>query len=93
MPKLHSRHDAALRRLEMFTGDWDMEISGASFLPDRKTKIQGPASFRWIEHGAFLVMYQGEKVPQARWLMGRDESADTTRCSTSTPEGSQEHMR
>ena len=55
-----------------------MEISRASFLPDPQTKIHGPASFKWIEHGAFLVMYQGEKaVPQATWLIGRDESTDS----------------
>jgi len=69
--------NAALERLKIFVGDWDMEISRASFLPDSQTKIHGPVSFSWIEHGAFLVMYQGEKVPQATWLIGRDESTDS----------------
>jgi hypothetical protein len=72
-PKLNP----ALRRLESLVGDWDMELSGASFLPDPQTSLHGPASFRWIENGAFLVMYQGEKEnPQATWLVGRDESTD-----------------
>jgi hypothetical protein len=67
----------ALRRLEVLAGDWDVELSGASFLPDPQAKVHGPASFNWIENGAFLVMYQGEKeVPQATWLIGRDESTD-----------------
>jgi len=54
-----------------------MELSKASFLPDPKTKIHGPVSFNWVENGAFLTMYQGEKgFPQATWLIGRDESSD-----------------
>jgi hypothetical protein len=58
-------------------GDWDMELSGASFLPDTQVKLHGSASFNWIEKGAFLVMYQGEEdLRQATWLMGRDESTD-----------------
>jgi len=67
----------ALKRLEALVGDWDVEISDASFLPDPQTKVHGPATMKWIENGAFLVMYQGEiEAPQARWLMGRDESTD-----------------
>ena len=67
----------ALGRLQVLVGDWDMELSGASFLPTLQAKVHGPASFKWIENGAFLVMYQGEKnVPQATWLIGRDESTD-----------------
>lgn len=54
-----------------------MELSEASFLPYPKAKVHGPASFNWVENGAFLVMHQGEKdVPQATWLIGRDESSD-----------------
>jgi hypothetical protein len=69
------RDNPALRRLEVFVGDWDMELSGASFLPDPQSKVHGAASFKWIENHAFLVMYQGEKeAPQATWLIGGDES-------------------
>jgi len=77
-PESHSlEHNPALRRLGVLVGDWDMELSGASFLPDPQAKIHGPTSFKWNEHGAFLVMHQGEKrVPQATWLIGRDESTD-----------------
>jgi hypothetical protein len=72
-PKLNP----ALRLLQVLVGDWDMELSGASFLPDLKAKVHGPVSFEWIENGAFLVMHQGQKkVPQATWLVGRDESTD-----------------
>jgi hypothetical protein len=65
----------ALKPLEAFVGDWDMELSKASFLPDPQTKVHSPASFKWVENGAFLIMYQGEKgIPQATWLIGRDQS-------------------
>jgi hypothetical protein len=67
----------ALSRLVTLVGDWDMELSGASFLPNPQAKMHGPASFNWIENGGFLVMYQGEKAdPQATWLISRDESSD-----------------
>jgi len=57
MPKM--RFNPALKDLKVFVGDWDMELSRASFLPDLQTKLHGPASFRWAEKSAFLVMYQG----------------------------------
>jgi hypothetical protein len=67
----------ALKNLEGLIGNWNMELSGASFLPDPQAKIKGPASFTWIENGAFVIMYQGsKKTPQATWLIGRDESKD-----------------
>ncbi len=67
----------ALKQLEGLVGNWDMELSAASFLPGPHAKVHGPASFEWVEKGAFLVMYQGKKeVPQATWLIGRDESSN-----------------
>jgi hypothetical protein len=50
----------------------------ASFLPDPQTKIHGLTTFEWVEKGAFLAMYQGDKgTPQATWLIGRDEFTDS----------------
>jgi hypothetical protein len=67
----------ALKQLEVLVGDWDMEISGASFLPNPQAKVHGPVSFKWIENGAFLIMCQGDKgTPQAKWLIGRDDSTN-----------------
>jgi hypothetical protein len=67
----------ALKELEIFVGNWDMEISGAAFLPDPQTKVHAPTYFKWIEDGGFLVMQQGEEgVPQATWLIGRDEATE-----------------
>ena len=68
----------ALKPLEVFVGDWDMELSNASFLPDPQTTVHGPIHFRWVQAGAFLVMYHGAiKAPQATWLMGRDDLSDS----------------
>jgi hypothetical protein len=72
------RLNPALKSLKPFVGDWDMELSRASFLLGPQTKLHGPASFKWVEKGAFLVMYQGGKRnPEATWLIGRDESTDS----------------
>ena len=85
----------ALKHLEVFVGDWGVELSRASFLPEPKTKIHGAASFAWVENGAFLIMYQGEKgVPQATWLIGqRTNQATCTASSTMMLEGSRGHTR
>ncbi len=75
--KSETRVNRALKNLEILVGDWDMELSRASFLPDRQAKIRGPASCKWVENGSFLAVYQGNKrAPQARWLIGADESAE-----------------
>lgn len=77
MAKQQLKLNPALKQLKILVGDWDMELSEASFLPDPKSKVHGPSSFEFIEKGAFLVMYQGDKgVPQARWLISRDDSTD-----------------
>lgn len=67
----------ALKDLEILAGDWDMELSNASFLPAPSDTVMGHASFEWLEGGAYLVMYMGSKppgTPDAIWLIGRDES-------------------
>jgi hypothetical protein len=55
MPKIQL--NSALKRLKLFVGDWDMELSGAwaSFLLNPQTKIHGLITFEWGEkhlHGA-----------------------------------------
>ena len=68
----------ALTDLEVLAGDWNMELSGASFLPNPSDKVSGHVSFEWIENGAFLVLRMGGKPsgpPDATWLIGRDETA------------------
>jgi len=73
-PKLNP----ALKALKGFVGDWEMEISAASFLPDPSAAFHGHTSFQWSEYGACLVMRQGNEPPRppsAIWIIGRDESA------------------
>jgi len=67
----------ALKHLEILVGDWTMELSNASFLPSSSDTVTGHVSFEWLQGGAFLVMYMGDKppaTPEATWLIGRDES-------------------
>ncbi len=67
----------SLKPLEVLIGNWDMEIFNASFLPDMSSKVRGKASFEWTKEGAYLQIYQGDKVagtPLASWLISRDES-------------------
>lgn len=67
----------ALRYLEILVGDWAMELSNASFLPNSSDTVIGHIAVKWLEEGAFLVIYMGNKppsTPDAIWLISRDES-------------------
>jgi len=73
---LHN-HNPALKHLEVLVGDWEMELSNASFLPRPSDTATGLVSFEWAQDGAFLLMRMGDKAlgpPEALWLISRDES-------------------
>lgn len=68
----------ALKSLAVLVGEWEMELSNASFLPRPTDTIKGPVFFEWVQDGAFLLMRMGDKPPSppsALWLISRDESA------------------
>jgi hypothetical protein len=67
-----------LAELALLVGDWDMALSGASFLPDPEQVIHGYLGCSWIEGGAALAMHQGGEPstpPTATWIIGRDEAS------------------
>ena len=71
------KQNPALKHLEILVGDWNMELSNASFLPSSSDTVMGHVSFEWLQNGAFLIMYMGNKppnTPDAIWLISRDES-------------------
>jgi hypothetical protein len=74
----HSQHDnPALTPLEGLVGEWEMELSQTSFLPDPSDRVRGPVLIEWVQDGAFLAMRMGDKQqgpPQALWLISRDDS-------------------
>jgi hypothetical protein len=61
----------ALQQLAVLVGDWEMELSNASFLPNPSDTVKGAVSFDWIENGAFLCMRMGSN---ALWLISRDDA-------------------
>lgn len=68
----------ALKPLEVLAGEWEMELSNASFLPHPADTITGRVLFEWVQDGAFLLMRMGDKPlspPAALWLISRDEAA------------------
>jgi hypothetical protein len=57
--------------LRFLVGSWDMELSGASFLPDPQAVLPGSVIFDWVEDGAALAMRMGQG---ATWIIGRDDA-------------------
>lgn len=73
-----SQPNPAVNSLEGLVGEWEMELSNASFLPRPTDGVKGPVSFEWTQDGAFLLMRMGDKPPgppAVLWLISRDESA------------------
>ncbi len=69
----------SLADVAFLVGDWDMALSGASFLPDKGQVVHGRVEVRAIEQGTLLAMRQGIELPNppaAAWVIGRDESRD-----------------
>jgi hypothetical protein len=70
----------SLRPLGVLLGRWEAELRWS---PETHRLVGGPATvrvaarFEWIEDGHFLVQYQGgsDGPPEARWLIGRDETS------------------
>ena len=60
----------ALADLRFLVGAWNMELSGASFLPDPQSVVNGSVAFDWIEDCAALAMRMGDT---ATWIIGRDD--------------------
>ena len=67
----------SLADLGFLIGEWDMAISGTSFLPDPDQVVHGRLEFLATEDGRFLIMRQGVEPsgpPAASWVIGRDDS-------------------
>jgi hypothetical protein len=70
-----SQLNPALSQLQILIGEWNVEVSNASFLPSPTATQTGRASFEWLE-GAFIVL-RDTMPPQSTSVIGRNESLDT----------------
>ncbi len=80
MAQQSQHHNPALTSLEGLVGEWEMELSQTSFLPDPSDTIKGPVLIEWEQDGAFLLMCMGDKQPgppQALWRISRDDATPT----------------
>src|SRR5438034_6032520 len=75
-----STSNPALRSLDVLVGEWSAEISNVSSLSDPLVVVRGRDRFKWLEEGAFLLMYsdvEQSDFPKAVGVIGRDDSAET----------------
>jgi hypothetical protein len=73
-----SNPNPALSDLQVLVGQWEMELSDASFLPDPSVTVRNKVLFEWLEDAAFLIMRMGDdpaKQQGAIWLINRDEAS------------------
>ena len=70
----------ALKDVAFLVGDWSIELSNASFLPDLKQRISFSVTYEWKADGAVIAVQQGSAEadpPQvATWIIGRDENSN-----------------
>ena len=72
-------NNPALNNIAFLEGNWSMELTNASFLPESNQKIQSQVIFSWQLNGAVLVLQQGQwetSDQAANWIIGRDDSSD-----------------
>lgn len=75
-----SNRNAALERLRVFIGAWDIEISSMSFRTDPSAVERGRSSFDWLEGGAFLIQHSEIFVtdfPRSVSSIAPDDAAET----------------
>ena len=67
-----SQPNPALKPLEGLVGDWEMEISNASFLPRPSDTVKGgPVSFEWVQDVKEEMMQGGTAVTIGAIVTGR----------------------
>ena len=57
--EISQKQNPALTPIEILIGNWNMELSNASFLSNSSDTVTGKVSFEWVEGGAFPVMFMG----------------------------------
>lgn len=58
-----------LEALGLLVGEWELELA---FPNDPSSKVQGKATFTWLEGNAFVILRLGD----SSWIMGPDESSE-----------------
>jgi hypothetical protein len=74
------KRSPALERLDVFVGEWDIEITAMSFHADKTTVVRGHASFKWIEDGACLAQHSkipDSDFPRSTSVIGPDDKAES----------------
>ena len=76
-----NKRNAALERLGVFIGEWNLEITSMSFNPDPSAVERGRASFDWLERGGFLIQHSevstSADFPRGIAVIGPDDAAET----------------
>ena len=80
MPEIQFKSNAALERLGVLAGEWNVEMSSMSFHPDPSAVVHWHISFEWLEGGIFMIQREdglSPEVPRGTWIIGPDDAAGT----------------
>jgi hypothetical protein len=75
-----NQRNPALERLDIFVGEWNLEITSMSFHTDPSAVEHGHTSFDWLEAGAFLIQHSeisATDFPRSMAVIGPDDEAET----------------
>jgi hypothetical protein len=74
-----SASDPAHKSLDALVGEWSVEISNISSMPDSPV-VRGRVRFEWLEGAAFVIMHSDIEhgdFPHSVAVIGSDDSAET----------------
>jgi hypothetical protein len=75
-----NKQNSALKRLGIFIGEWNLEITSMSFHLDPSAIERGRSSFDWLEGGAFLIQHSdiaAPDFPPSTAIIAPDDAAET----------------
>src|SRR5688572_12884513 len=75
-----NQRNPALERLDIFIGEWNIEITSMSFRTDPSVVERGRTSFDWLEGGAFLIQHSeisAADFPRSTAIIAPDDAAET----------------
>ena len=78
MPVHLNKTNRWIKNLEVFIGEWNVEISSMSFRADKNEMVRGSARFEWFEQSFLIQRFEvpNSEFPAATFIIGPDDTSE-----------------